>query len=72
LVFKRCCGANSQQCANFSEVVHMFCDESFLEALDFHIDAFKEDQATAGATQLQAMTSVRLAQKVGRVAAVRG
>jgi hypothetical protein len=50
----------------------MFCEESFLEALDFHIGAFKDDQATAGATQLQAMTPVRLAEKVGRVAAVRG
>jgi hypothetical protein len=53
---KLCCHANRGQCPNFNfnEIVHMFGEESFLEALKIDIGAFKDYQVTVVPTQLQA------------------
>jgi TPR repeat protein len=65
LILKRCCDRNSEQRSNFnlSEVVYRIGHESFLEALRVGIAAFKDYHATIAQTQLQAKTSVPIADK---------
>jgi hypothetical protein len=45
---------NPEQRPNFNEIVHMFREESLLEALEVDIGAFQDCQATVAPTQLQA------------------
>jgi hypothetical protein len=54
LIFDRCCGMNPERRPNFNfnQIVYMFCQESFLEALEVDIGTFKDDQATVAPAQL--------------------
>jgi acid stress-induced BolA-like protein IbaG/YrbA len=65
LIIDRCCGTNPEQCPNFNldEIVYMFRDQSFLEALEVDIGAVKHYQATVVSTQLQAKRQVQLAER---------
>jgi hypothetical protein len=44
LIFERCCETNPGQRPNSTEIVCMFRGESFLEALEVCIGAFKDYQ----------------------------
>jgi hypothetical protein len=53
LIFERCCDKRPEQSPNFNigEIVYMFREESFIEALEVDIRAFKDCQATVAPMQ---------------------
>jgi hypothetical protein len=64
LIFGLCCDTNPEQRPNFNfnEIVYMFREESFLDALEIKIGAFRDHQATIAPTQLQAKAPLQLAE----------
>jgi hypothetical protein len=54
LIFERYCDTNPEHHHNVNEIGYMIREESFPEALEVDIGAFKESHETVGPTHLQA------------------
>jgi hypothetical protein len=63
LILQQCCDTNPERRPNFNEIVYMFREEFFLEALEVGTRAFKRCQATVALTQLRPKTPGQLAEK---------
>jgi hypothetical protein len=69
LILERRCDTNPERRPNFnfhfafSEIVYVFREEAFLEALEVGIGAFKVCPVTVAPTKLQAKTPMQLAEK---------